>query len=176
MKSMRSANKPHDNRRPSPKGQSAIEYLMNYAWAIALIIIVGIAIFQLNIGGIRNSLTSQSSQITQAGEQLAVVGYLCDSEGRFSVSVQNNGAGQIKDIYLNASNESSTVLTDCTGTPDIFPGQTQICRNTSTGGRGIRCGNVGQSYEIQVTVSYIDDVSGLTFKPSRNFTGTVQAG
>ncbi|MBI4017890.1 MAG: hypothetical protein HY366_03020, partial [Candidatus Aenigmarchaeota archaeon] len=61
------------------KGQAAIEYLTNYTWAIAVIIIVGIAIFGLNIGGVRNSLTTQSSTVIQGGEQLSVVGYTCSA-------------------------------------------------------------------------------------------------
>ena len=147
---------------------------MNYAWAIALIIIVGVAIFGLNIGGIRNSLSSQSSQLTQAGEQVSIIGYTCTSgAGNITVSLQNNGAGLVKDINVSFINESqSTSLSDCAGTPDIFPAQTQICRsNVST---GLRCAPVGQTYELMVTIVYIDDISGITYRPTRNITGTVQ--
>ena len=59
----------------NPKGQAAIEYLMNYAWAIALIIIVGVAIFSLNIGNLGGSLSGSGSGLSQQFEQVAIIGY-----------------------------------------------------------------------------------------------------
>ncbi|MBI4017892.1 MAG: hypothetical protein HY366_03030 [Candidatus Aenigmarchaeota archaeon] len=171
----------------SRKGQAAIEYLMNYAWAIALIIIVGVAIFGLNIGGIRNSLTAQSSQISQAGEQISVIGYKCDSNGNVTVSIQNNGAGLAKSIAVGVVPNSSTgyglgepagVVSSngtlaCAST-SLFPAQTTTC---ITGGpiKQICASKVGQTYTLMVNLSYIDDTTGITFKPVRNFTGILQS-
>ncbi|MBI4017844.1 MAG: hypothetical protein HY366_02785 [Candidatus Aenigmarchaeota archaeon] len=168
------------------KGQAAIEYLTNYTWAIAVIIIVGIAIFGLNIGGVRNSLTSQSSTVIQGGEQLSVVGYTCSAGLVATVSVQNNGATLLKNIFVNITPNNSAsgveaakanyTYTTCNGASatNLFPGQSVAC--TSASGNSTLCATkAGQSYTIMVSIAYTDDNTGVVYKPVRNFTGTLQA-
>ncbi|MBI4017893.1 MAG: hypothetical protein HY366_03035 [Candidatus Aenigmarchaeota archaeon] len=162
--------------RSSRKGQAAIEYLMNYAWAIALIIIVGVAIFGLNIGGIRNSLSTQSSQVTQAGEQLALIGYKCTTNAAsgFTISLQNNGANKLTlgnptiDVLSGGSGSGIT----CTpASTTLFPGETTTCATTAT----VSCTTVGQPYKAGVVLVYTDAQTSIQNKPVRNITGVTQS-
>ncbi|MBI4017891.1 MAG: hypothetical protein HY366_03025 [Candidatus Aenigmarchaeota archaeon] len=154
------------------KGQAAIEYLTNYTWAIAVIIIVGIAIFGLNIGGVRNSLTSQSSTITQAGEQLAVVGHTC-SGTTLTVSVQNNGANRLalSNGWYMGSVAGATGAGSCNpNATSLFPSETTACAAALT-----NCGTIGQPYKVYVVMNYTDTQSGTLYKPNRTLTGVTQA-
>ena len=161
--------------RSSPKGQAAIEYLMNYAWAIALIIIVGVAIFGLNIGGIRNSLSTQSSQVTQAGEQLAIIGHKCASDSTFTLAVQNNGANKLTingNWTVQGLAGASGSVGTCNPSPTtVFPGETSTCSSVVL----TSCGTVGQPYKIGIVMNYTDTQTNIQNKPIRNITGTTQS-
>lgn len=57
------------------RGQATIEYLMNHAWVIALIIVAGVAIFALDIGDIKVSIEGKNPR--QYAADVAVVGHTC---------------------------------------------------------------------------------------------------
>jgi uncharacterized protein (UPF0333 family) len=68
------------------KGQSAMEYLMTYGWAILVIMVVGIAMWNLGIFNMGSSTVSATG-FGKIKPQLAATGY--SSEGKFTIVLTN---------------------------------------------------------------------------------------
>ena len=159
------------------KGQSAIEYLMNYAWAIALIIIVGVAIFGLDIGGIKSAIQGSGSKIRAAGQTVAVTDWVWNSSAssndNFTIVVQNNGANKI--TFLNATIfevDGTTILglnvTSCGST--LFPGEkTPSCIINTTQNK-----NAGNTYSLKVRITYNNTDTGISHSPEYKLDGSAE--
>ena len=165
------------------RGQAAIEYLMNYAWAIALIIIVGVAIFSLNLGDIGFSLSSSGSGLSQQFEQVAVTGYKwgvtpsTDINDTFILTLQNNGANKITVNRVNVTEIDKSaviVITHNTTSTSLFPGET-VTRtiNISTSGLGITK-KAGDQFTVKVAVNYTDDETAVVYNSARTLKGKAQ--
>lgn len=156
------------------KGQSAIEYLMNYAWAIALIIIVGAAIYGLNIGGIKNSLAGQGTDLQTSSAVVSVTGKQYNTSS-LVVSFQNNGANKIVFNNANISQVDGTIVTQVVAcipsTTTLYPGETatncQIAINMSL------IKTAGQPYTVKLVTNYTDNVSGIVYTPTQTIQGIV---
>jgi archaellum component FlaG (FlaF/FlaG flagellin family) len=173
------------NRR---KGQAAVEYLMNYAWAIALIIIVGIAIFALDVGGLRTSIQSQGDLGFQTGDAAAIqdLEYVFDANSlghdNVTLTIKNNGDGSITfaqdEITVNFVNgesaSASSTLNNCPdGSETVFAGQRLTsCRISNiTSPSGLEA---GKRATVAFKINYTDDESGLKHEVSKNLTPTAQ--
>ena len=159
------------------KGQGAMEYLMTYGWAILVVMIVGIAMWQLgifNIGG----TTVTSTGFARIKPQLAAVSL--DTDGNL-VTVFTNGVGArivITDVNI--------VDNDATGTPTIcgatLSTNINIAGNLNPaafGGAGTGVGvgvgdnfqvilddcdvtgNVGDVFNIRVDIEYTVVIGGI---------------
>ncbi len=170
------------------KGQSAIEYLMNYAWAIALIIIVGVAIFSLDIGGLRSSIQGSGSQLRASGQTISVNDWVWqdtnnDGEDTFILSVQNNGANKVELENVTAVEIDGTDISgDGFNSGDIsatlFPGQDN--NNIQIGLNGTVNGAVDLStddtYNLKVRITYNNTDTGILHNPEYTLSGTVENG
>lgn len=177
--SRRGVEIPSGNRR----GQAAIEYLMNYAWAIAIVVIVGVAIFSLNIGDIGFSLSSSGSSLSQQFEQLAVIGHKWGVTGgdnvndTFTVVVQNNGANKITLNSINVTEIDKSTLTQLVTnvTPaTLFPGETAtrvLPINTTL--HGITK-SIGGIYSVKLTFNYTDTETNVIYAPSTTLKARAQ--
>ncbi len=86
------------------KGQSALEYLMTYGWALIVIaIVIGVLVFIM-------STTTSGSNCTSDNTQIIYVDHAVDSSGALDLRVQN-GAGQsviISDLNVGGDWTGST--------------------------------------------------------------------
>lgn len=100
------------------KGQSALEYLMTYGWALVVIVIVVAALFAF---GVFNT----PANCTQFGGRLLLKDYSITSTG-IDLSVQNGGTGTMTAITaggsLGAGAGITTPLSRSSVTPVNFDG------------------------------------------------------
>ena len=121
------------------RGQSAIEYMTTYGWALLVVIIVGIVIWQLGILDFQSRFTPGSSGFSVLVPLDWEVG---SAGGGCTLSVQlYNGAGE--EISNAAISGGSCAPAN------ISTGGYTIC-GRSIGG----CGDRGSSYEEEVVVTY----------------------
>ncbi len=156
------------------KGQAAIEYLMNYAWAIALIIIVGIAIFALDIGGLRTSLTGQSSLIQQRGETAAVEDIAFSASGNDAdISVVNNGGNDIKVTQVNITqlDDSDAGATEDSTNNTLKSGERALYTVTGMTGHGK---SAGDPAKLEIEIQYTDQDTSIDHTVRREITVTVE--
>lgn len=128
----------------SKKGQGAMEYLMTYGWAILVVIIVGVVLWQMGI------FSGGSTSATFVGfGPLKPVEWSCNSNGGIlTLTVLNGAGGQISGV--NATSGGDTVLCDPT---NVSAGGTTVCTLTPTTGE---CSAAlrGTSYSQDVSISY----------------------
>ncbi len=155
------------------KGQSAIEYLMNYAWAIALIIIVGVAIFALDVGGLRSSVVGQGSRATAGANEVQIVDYTYDSNDNLTLVLQNNGANLINVTNVSTITVDGTAsVTSNTTAQLVSSGNTETFTIDTTGQSDVSTGN---PFEVLVEITYTDKSTDLDKKIRHTISGTVQA-
>ena len=87
------------------KGQSALEYMMTYGWAILIIVIVAVILYSMGIFNPRASVTASSSGFSPFAASAAI----CNSTATyvsFSVGGLPDGATAATLLYLNLSSPS----------------------------------------------------------------------
>ena len=173
------------------KGQGAMEYLMTYGWAILVVMIVGIAMWQLgifNMGG----TTVTSTGFAKIKPQLAGTGLTAD--GQF-IGVFTNGVGtriDITAVRIYDQNNAGAVLccshvaadggVDCNnagfdigpGHVDFsaFPGSVSLGAGNNiniilgdTSNAALDCltgGAAGEVFDIRVQIDYTVDIGGVS--------------
>ena len=94
------------------KGQSALEYMMTYGWAILIIVIVAVILYSMGIFNPRASVTATSSGFSPFAASAAV----CGSSGltvAFTVGGLPNGASSA--TITSASYSSGSGISPATG-------------------------------------------------------------
>ena len=149
------------------KGQGAMEYLMTYGWAILVVLIVGIVLWQLGIfsglGGGANTSTGFSAGkigIIDAGTKCTTT--------NVSLLLTNQAGAPLTNIVVNST---ATTGAYCTGI-------STTAFNLSAAGDKQQvsldnCGNgvVKEKNSIPVTVTFTEKVAGTSI--TRTQTGTI---
>ena len=143
------------------KGQSALEYMMTYGWAILIIVIVAVILYSMGIFNPRASVTATSSGFSPFAASAAV----CSSSTStlivaFTVGGLPNGASSA--TIKSASYSSGSGITPASGPA------TNINNNVT----------VAPSSSFNVTFSGVKCTSGVGFSASGviNYTVTTAAG
>lgn len=147
-----------------PKGQAAMEQIAVYGWAMVVILIVGVVLWQMGVfsGG------STSANFTGFGP-LKPVEWSCSASGDTLVLTMLNGAGgQIQNITVIAGLDSGTCapLT-------VAAGDTMLCRISMTYGSCFSAA-AGSTYSQDVSIGYLSpskqvrDSSGTVKGPADN--------
>lgn len=186
------------------KGQASIEYLMNYAWAIALIIIIVAAIISLDIVNLQYSLSGSDSSFGQEFENVAVAGHRlhsCSSSSNclMDITLKNNGAERVNVTELevlemeNTAINSMASIGDCTRTGttiqtkndagnkdgDMSPGETMQCRDVEFNAQNLGDWSVGDPYSLRLRIKYnITDFEGNSisqFNPETTLQGKIES-
>jgi len=98
-------------------GQGAMEYLMTYGWAILVVMIVGITMWQLGIFNMGNSLVTPTG-FAKIKPQVSAVSYSAD--GLFT-AVFTNGAGRpVEFVEVRIRDLNTGQMICCTRT-DLHP-------------------------------------------------------
>ena len=133
------------------KAQAALEYLVTYGWAILIILVVGLVLWQM---GIFNRISTPPncvgfSQITPldwkaSGNELTLL--LTNEAG-----TKLNLTGVSASVFGTPCNTNST-------TADLRPGQSRMVVLSGCGGLP----NTGEYYRANITIVYRHTTSGIT--------------
>ena len=148
------------------KGQTALEYLMTYGWAILIVIVAIGALYAL---GLTKPCRWVGTQIT---------GF---SGGGFEISTPKfSAAGQSLVFDLTRIGSSTVNVTSATATYKTTTSTWDpVDYNALTGNvttatfTGISGTNSGDCYSTDVTINYVE--SGRTFTASGKVSGTIEA-
>ncbi len=125
------------------KGQSALEYLMTYGWAILIVIIVGAALYSM---GIFNP--SATTGKTKTGfTQIDINDWKYDTSGTLIMVLENRVGGSITLTSVDFTGGGTTVANTTSTT--VAAGKTatmQVDDNATP--------TVGDGYELDVTIAY----------------------
>ncbi|MFH1054845.1 MAG: hypothetical protein V1744_01990 [Candidatus Altiarchaeota archaeon] len=142
------------------KGQGAMEYLMTYGWAILVVMIVGIVMWQLgifNMGG----TTVTATGFAKIKPQLAGTGL--GHSGDF-VGVFTNGVGTM--IILSDTSAALTMYQDGgTGTCQAYtitPKTVSAGQNFQVTASGCYSGSAGDVYNLQVSLPYTVSIGSVS--------------
>lgn len=136
------------------RGQASTEYLTIYGWAILVVLIVGIFLWQFGV------FSPHATAVTSKGFKSVKpqpTGTRLDHDGTFTGVFINAAGGQISD----ASFEAGLVMpsqASCTGTATVEP-NLPIAAGANFRLTGLRCGggtigSVGDTYTLRVSITY----------------------
>jgi hypothetical protein len=137
------------------RGQGAMEYLMTYGWAILVVMIVGIVMWQLGIFNM-GSTSVTATGFSRLKPQLASVNY--DGSGGQLTAIFTNGAGTritVSEILVEQGTAASGTQT---GLGSFGAGE-----NFNIDVTGLRT-DIGTSevFDVDVSITYTVDIGGTT--------------
>jgi len=142
------------------KGQGAMEYLMTYGWAILVVLVVGVALWQLgifNLGG----TTITATGFATLKPQLAACGL--SSAGDFECMFTNTAGTQ---ITINSGNITVTGGSSCllASTPStVTVGKNFVIADANaTCNPSVSGVSPGDPYEAAVSINYTVNIGGTT--------------
>ncbi len=153
------------------RGQASLEFLMTYGWVIIVISLVLIVLWQWGLF----TPSGGTKQISMGFWGVVPVDYSYKSDGSLALSLQNNIIdGDLNITGINVTGPNGEIYAD----PDL----PLISENLSSGqiylwDRRIGSeGSAGNSYDVIVTISYVDNRIGpnTTFKSSGTLKGTTE--
>jgi len=142
------------------KGQGAMEYLMTYGWAILVVIIVGIVLWQSGVFGTGGGGTS-------GFDKIRIEDYAYTSSG-LDVSYENAAGATIKKVNLTYSGTDMAYSTFEETGASWAPGKEQTISINSTAANA--CGTAGTGYSVDVAIVYLSE-AGLTHTESGTLRG-----
>ncbi len=157
------------NSMLTKKGQSALEYMMTYGWAILIIVIVAVILYSMGIFNPASSITTTSSGFSP----FAVSSVLCSQAG-LTIAVTAGGLpNNANSVTLYAvyfkSNTGTTAKTDqrynLTKVTLLPGGTAKIIVPT------VACTSTGTSFSMPADIEYTYSTAGLTV--NQNATGTI---
>ena len=140
------------------KGQGAMEYLMTYGWAILVVIIVGVVLWQM---GVFTPGAGTVSSFSGFGQVKPLESACSATSDDVSVVVVNGAGATITGVNITADGTTGT----CSPT-SVPAGNSSTC--TVTDAAGCAAASAGSRFESTVTVSYVSP-TGL----ARDSTGKV---
>ena len=144
------------------KGQGAMEYLMTYGWAILVVIIVGIVLWQSGVFGTGSGGVSGFNEVR-------VEDYVFNSTGVF-ISVENAAGQTLRTVSANVSinGGASAAATLSSGVAGSWaPGKEYVISYAD----GATCSAAGAGYDVDVVVTY-QSAANLAHTESGTIRGT----
>jgi len=135
-----------------------MEYLMTYGWAILVVMIVGIVMWQLGIFNI-GSTALTSSGFGKLKPQLAGTGM---TAGGVFTGVFTNGVGTTVTITSLLVNETMSGGSICSTSSIPSPAAISAGDNFKVTASGCPTGNSGDVYALKVSLGYSVTVGGIT--------------
>jgi len=129
------------------KGQGAMEYLMTYGWAILVVIIVGVVLWQM---GVFTPGSGASANFSGFGAVKPVEYYCTVGAGAtdtITVVMTNGAGGTISNVTMSAAGGASAACDDTSAAAG---------KNARCSAANVDCGadSAGERYEIDVSVGY----------------------
>lgn len=133
------------------RGQGAMEYLMTYGWAILVVMVVGIVMWQLGIFNIGGVTSTTSTGFPRIKPQLALIAVTnTDAELTFT----NGAGGPISNVAFSGA---------ACGTWNDPAGSIGVGENFNVNATGCTfTGSTGDPYDLQLSISYDVSIGGQT--------------
>jgi hypothetical protein len=144
------------------KGQAALDFLMTYGWAIALVVIIAAVLFSMGLFDTSNFVGNKATGFS--GVAVKDWSYAA-STGGFSVLFSNQ-VGQaviINGVTVSAGGAAATAMN---GTADTI----QVGANSGAWTTTLDTGTAGNGYTASVVVSY-QTPSGFNYTSAGTLTG-----
>ncbi|MFH1424683.1 MAG: hypothetical protein ABIG20_03305 [archaeon] len=122
------------------KGQTAMEYLMTYGWAIIIVVIVGVALWRLGV------FTPSAGTVASGFEEFQVTDYTITAAGAVTVNFENADK-QSRTVTISSITVDDNACNGATGAAIV--GASKTCTGTAT------AGTAGNPYTgIEVSIAY----------------------
>ncbi|HQT44358.1 MAG TPA: hypothetical protein PLO51_00105 [Candidatus Micrarchaeota archaeon] len=149
----------------SRKGQAALDFLMTYGWAIALVVIIAAVLFALGVFDVSNFVGNKASGFSG----VAVAGWQMSSAGVLTMKLSNQVGQQIRIDSVNvtvgqSSGAASPAVTLSTGATTDYITVNMVNATGLTPGAG---------YTAKVTIGYTDLNANFPYVTSGTLTGKV---
>jgi hypothetical protein len=142
------------------KGQSAMEYMATYGWALLAVIIISVVIWQMGLFRISDQITPGTSGFSILTPQEWLL-------------FEGGGSCTLRVIFLNSAGEELTNLAvsgaDACIPATVVTGDNTICTKTIN-----ICGDPGDAYEEDITVTYQRSSDNESFQTSGVVWGNVE--
>jgi hypothetical protein len=139
------------------RGQSAIEYMMTYGWAILVVLVAGIVLWQMGYLELGRNITPDKrgfSQLTPLDWSLIIN---ANGLGNLTLIIQNN-AGTVVEIQADGTAASMTsggtgscTLSTALPITDVRPGTTKKIEFVNC---PLQVAKTGEYYRVNVTIAY----------------------
>ncbi|MFH1788405.1 MAG: hypothetical protein ABH834_03385 [Candidatus Altiarchaeota archaeon] len=133
------------------RGQAAMEYLMTYSWSILVVMLVGIAMWQLGIFNLGSGASSTYSGFPRIKPQLTLVSVT--TEGNFSGYFTNGAGGSIMLSNVSGGCDSFSYSSE-----SISSGKNFIVRGSGCNISGV----TGDPYALSIYIAYTVSAAGST--------------
>jgi hypothetical protein len=137
-----------------------MEYLMTYGWAILVVLIVGIVVWEMGLFDFESRITpgySGFSVLVPADWGMSKGAPDCS----FSVLFENGAGEEIRSIQV-ADGSSCTPSS-------VGAGGDSLCRIS-----GISCGSAGKAYNREMSVMYMRSSDNMSFQSSGTLWGNIE--
>ena len=147
----------------SRKGQAALDFLMTYGWAIALVVIIAAVLFALGVFDVSNFVGNKASGFSG----VAVAGWQMGTNGVLAMKLSNQVGQQI------SINSVSVIVGQSNSTLSGLPVQLSTGQSTGILNTSSSLGNFNNSagYTAQVTIGYTDLSAGFNYTTTGTLTG-----
>lgn len=156
------------------KGQTALEYLMTYGWAILIVIIVGASLYSLGVF----SPGTWTGKRTTGFAQFQIVDFKFSTAGNLTLVVGNRLGKSVSLDHIVATYKQGTCNIPIGETigPNIqksYSLNTVTCTSNSTNWPS--AGDLRTSYNILLDLYYVDPESTLSHIDSGNLFGAIES-
>ena len=147
------------------RGQNAVEYLMTYGWAILVVLVVGVVMWQMGFLEMSKGVTPDKRGFSQ----VTPLDWVMREDGTFNVVIENN-AGTI--LNLDAAGTGATVIAGGGANPVCTLDDTTLQEGTAFRPGASRTvlftncplaatSKIGEYYRVNITLAYHNPSSGL---------------
>jgi hypothetical protein len=155
------------------KGQNAVEYLMTYGWALLIILVVGVAVWQMGFLNISDNVAPGKSGFSQ----VTPMDWSLSEDKTLTVVVQNN-AGTI--VSLEAVGTAAYLVSNGAGicgansfNPDELTFRPADTRQIIFEDCPVDAARAGEYYRVNLTIQYTNTASQLTHKSNGMIWGSI---
>jgi len=153
--------------KPQPrKGQTSLDFLMTYGWAVLLVVVVVASLFALGIFNAGSFMGPRATGFSQIG----VIAWNVNAAGILSLKLQNFAGMDINVINIEATYGTSHYSYDIT---NVSIPNSKISDTFTVGAIGGL--TPGQYYTLPLRITYID-LNGFNYTETGTISGTVGAG
>ena len=146
------------------KGQAALDFLMTYGWAIALVVIIAAVLFALGIFDTSNFVGNKAAGFSG----VAVTGWGLSPAGTFTLKVSNQVGVPINVTAVAVTIGSTTANLNFTAF-NLAVGADSATLSTSAGAFPAQAS--GSGYNAKAVINYIDTNANFNYTTAGTLTG-----